>query len=229
MANNAIEHSQSERIDIIVELVDNSLCFEVRDRGIGVFNNVRKKRKLKDGYEAAAELLKGKTTTAPDVHTGEGIFFTSKAADLFVLDSYGLTMKVDNAAPDVFLYESKPLKGTNVRFEISLNSDRHLARDVFGPYTTNADEPAFDKTKIRISLYKYGTAQMSRSQARRIVSGLEKFKTVVFDFENIPYVGQAFADEIFRVFARRHPKIGISYEHADKAVTFMIERVESEK
>ena len=225
MVNNAIEHSRSDRIDILVEVIDNKLRFEVRDFGIGIFRNVRKQRKLKDVYEAAAELMKGKTTTAPKAHSGEGVFFTSKAADVYLLDSYGLILNIDNTLPDLFLRDSRSLRGTRVIFEISLHSNRHLARDVFGPYTTNAEDLAFDKTKIRIKLYKHGTAQMSRSQARRIITGLEKFKAVIFGFDKIPYIGQACADEMFRAFVDRHPAIIIQIENANRAVQIMIERV----
>jgi hypothetical protein len=36
---------------------------------------------------------------------------------------------------------------------------------------------------------------------------VELFKTVIFDFDGVPTIGQAFADEIFRVFANAHPQI----------------------
>lgn len=225
MVNNAIEHSKSETIEILVELIEGRLHFEVRDYGIGAFRNVRKKRHLHDDYEAAAELMKGKTTTAPKLHSGEGIFFTSKAADVFVLDSFGISLRVENTLPDTFVMESTPIKGTKVSFDIALNSKRHLAQDVFGPFTSDPDELAFDKTEIKVRLFQHGTAHMSRSQARRIVTGLEKFKTVVFDFEQIPYIGQAFADEIFRVFAHRHPGIHLKFVNASRAVELMIRRI----
>lgn len=225
MVNNAIEHSKSDRISILMELVDTTLRFEVKDYGIGVFRNVKNKKGLADEYEAAAELTKGKMTTAPKLHSGEGIFFTSKAADLFVLESYGMALKADNLIPDIFILESGAAQGTKVTFEIALNSKRHLARDVFGPFTTDPDELAFDKTEIKVRLYQHGTAHMSRSQARRIVTGLEKFKTVILDFDQIPYIGQAFADEVFRVFKHRFPDIVVQTENANRAVTVMIKRV----
>jgi len=224
MVNNAIDHSGSDTIDVTVNVGDGKLIFTVEDAGIGVFENVKRKRGLASHYEAALDVLKGKTTTAPDRHSGEGIFFTSKAADVFVLESQGLRLTVDNRIPDTFLEEIAVRAGTRVRFEISLNSTRHLNKDVFMPYSLDLEEPAFDKTVIHVKLYKYGTAQISRSQAHRLLAGLEKFKKIVLDFERVPSVGQAFADEVFRVFQKRHQDISLEYMNANEAVRYMIER-----
>ncbi|MCX6812337.1 MAG: hypothetical protein NTW79_01800, partial [Candidatus Berkelbacteria bacterium] len=102
MLNNAIEHSKSNEITMEIIKQNHSLTFEIRDFGIGVFRNVMEKRNLKSEFEAMQDLIKGKTTTAPKAHTGEGIFFTSKIADVFSLESFGFRMKVDNRMPDVF-------------------------------------------------------------------------------------------------------------------------------
>jgi len=58
------------------------------------------------------------------------------------------------------------------------------------------------------------------------MSGLDKFKTIVLDFDKVTTVGQAFADEIFRVFQERHPAINIVPINMVEPVRFMIERVE---
>jgi hypothetical protein len=61
---------------------------------------------------------------------------------------------------------------------------------------------------------------------RRILSELDKFKTIVLDFDRVTTVGQAFADEIFRVFQQRHPNITIIPINMVEPVKFMIDRVE---
>ena len=38
---------------------------------------------------------------------------------------------------------------------------------------------------------------------------VDQFKTVVLDFRGVDTNGQAFADEIFRVYARNHPNLEI--------------------
>jgi len=65
---------------------------------------------------------------------------------------------------------------------------------------------------------------MSRSQAKRVVTRVEKFKTVMFDFTGIETIGQAFADEIFRVFANSHPEIELYPINANPDVQAMINR-----
>jgi len=231
MFNNAIEHSRSKHIDVAVTLDNNRLFFVINDYGIGAYRNVMKKRKLKSELEAIQDILKGKTTTAPRAHSGEGIFFTSKVADTLILDSFGYQLIFDNIKNDIFL--SKPdgiKKGTKVTFSIDINSKRRL-NDIFRKYTGGIkgdDAYGFNKTEVKIKLYTIGGIHVSRSQARRVLSGLEKFKSVILDFDKVPMVGQAFADEIFRVFKNSHPEIKIKPINMCEAVKFMIDRVEKE-
>ncbi len=226
MLNNAIEHSQSKYVDIEVGIENSNLNFTVSDSGIGVFRNVMQQRGLHSEFESMQDLLKGKTTTAPHAHSGEGIFFTSKAADLFVLESFGYALRVDNNINDIFFQEIKPeKKGTKVSFSLSIKTTKHL-KDIFSKYETDHDDPDFDKTEIHIKLYSIGTIYVSRSQARRVLTGLERFKTIVLNFENVPTVGQAFADEVFRVFQQRNSQIKIVPTNMNEAVKYMVDRVE---
>jgi len=231
MFNNAIEHSQSKHIDVTITLNNNRLFFIVNDYGIGVYRNVMKSRKLKSELEAIQDILKGKTTTMPHAHSGEGIFFTSKVADSLILDSFGYQLIFDNIKNDIFLTKpDKIKKGTKVAFSININSARHL-NDVFKKYTRTAhseDGYGFDKTEVKIKLYTLGGVYISRSQARRVLSGLEKFKSVILDFDKVSMIGQAFADEIFRVFKNQYPEIKLEPINMVEAVKFMIDRVEKE-
>jgi anti-sigma regulatory factor (Ser/Thr protein kinase) len=230
MFNNAIEHSKSVRIGMEVSIPKKILSFTIQDSGVGVFRNVMKQRGLKSEIEAIQDILKGKTTTMPKSHSGEGIFFTSKAADFFILDSFGYQLIIDNEVPDVFVKTVKKIKrGTRVTFKISSLSKRHL-NDVFLKYTNLIDEGefGFDKTEIRIKLYTIGGVHISRSQARRVLAGLEKFKIIVFDFDKVPTVGQAFADEVFRVFQNKYPDIKLEAENMSEGVKFMVERAINE-
>ncbi len=225
MLNNAIEHSQSENIEVVVEKRGDTLLFWINDFGIGVFRNVMQKRHLKSELEAIQDLLKGKTTTQPQAHSGEGIFFTSKVADVFSLESFGQKLIIDNVVKDIFIEEAKPSKrGTKVFFQIACSSQKHLS-DLFKEYQTDPSEYGFDKTEIQIKLYTLGTVHVSRSQARRVLSGLEKFKSIILDFDQVPTIGQAFADEIFRVFKNRHPHIKIIPTNMNETVRFWVERV----
>ncbi len=230
MFNNAIEHSSSEKINIEISLIDDNLVFTVKDFGIGVFRNIMNKKGLNSEYEAIQDLLKGKTTTMPKSHSGEGIFFTSKVCDSFILNSFGFELLVDNKIKDVFIRKTEGNEvGTRVVFRINKNSHIHLLK-VFEKYTDkgNTDGYGFDKTEVKIKLYTMGGVHISRSQARRVLTDLEKFSVIVFDFDKVPVVGQAFADEIFRVFHNKYPNIRLDAINMDEGVKFMIERSKKE-
>ena len=186
--------------------------------------HIQKKRKLKNENEAIQDLIKGKQTTMPERHTGEGIFFTSKAVDVFTIKSSNKKLTFDNIIDDVFLGDSKKIKGTKIFFSISEKSKRKLS-GIFKKYS--GEEYEFSKTKVVVKLYKSDVGYISRSQARRVISGLDKFKTVILDFKGLGGVGQAFADEIFRVWQRNHPGISISIVNANENVKLMISRAQS--
>ena len=233
MLNNAIEHSQSPHIEISVAVSGNTadgtpsqFSFIIRDFGIGAFRNLMQKRGLFSELEAMQDVLKGKITTAPEAHSGQGIFFTSKAADRFSIRSYGWEMRVDNLLPDIFFLEDRAsCAGTEVRFDIAYHSKRHLI-DIFRAFEAEDGSQDFDRTEVHVRLFTHGTIHISRSQARRILVGLEQFKRITLDFDRVPTIGQAFADEIFRIFRLRHPSIRINATNTNEAVRFMIDRVD---
>lgn len=230
MLNNAIEHSQSKYVSVEVTISHDAVAFIVNDHGIGVFRNVMQKRGLSSEIAAVQDLLKGKTTTMPKSHSGEGIFFTSKAGDIFILESFGRVLSIDNQVDAVNTHRvGSSKRGTRVIFRVGMDANRHL-NDVFKRYTNVSSEHdyGFDRTEIRVRLYTAGGVHISRSQARRILEGLEKFKVVLFDYDQVPLVGQAFADEIYRVFHHRHPEIQLENEHMSPGVRFMVERSQHE-
>ncbi|MGB6392340.1 MAG: STAS-like domain-containing protein, partial [Candidatus Acidiferrales bacterium] len=53
------------------------------------------------------------------------------------------------------------------------------------------------------------------------------FKTILLDFTGVPTIGQAFSDEIFRIFVREHPRIEVIPIHANSEVMRMIIRARS--
>jgi len=221
MLNNAIEHSLSKKIEVRIKKENSQIEFKIRDWGVGIFMNIMKKMGLRNELEAIQNLLKGKQTTAPAEHTGEGIFFTSKVADFLVIKGSRKKLIFDNILRDIFIKDIKPIVGTEIEFRISANSKRSLT-GVFKEYSGKTFE--FSKTRVVAKLYKMDTDFFSRSQARRILGGLDKFKTIVLDFREVDTVGQAFADEVFRVWQNRHPNILIEYQNANENIDFMIKR-----
>lgn len=222
MLNNAIEHSNSKTIKVFIKRDKGTVIFDIIDKGIGIFKHIIKKRRLKSELEAIQDLIKGKQTTAPREHTGEGIFFTSKAGDILIIRGSKKKLIFNNILDDIFIKDTKVIKGTKVTFIIGLNSKNNLDK-IFRKHSEGLF--SFGKTKVAVKLYKIKTDYISRSQARRILSGLEKFKTITLDFKGVDAVGRSFADEVFRVWGKRHPDISINYQNANKNIDFTIKRI----
>jgi len=191
MLNNAIDHSGSRVCRVNFELDDYSCAFQIRDFGIGLFASVSRKLNLPDEQSAIGEILKGKTTTMPARHTGEGIFFSSKAADSLAFRSHALTLLVDNQRKDVFISETRLLRGTEVSFRIRRKARRTLSA-VFTEFAPERHDYRFEKTRVLVRLFQKD--YISRSEARRLLAGLEKFKELDLDFSGVSTLGQGFAD-----------------------------------
>ncbi|MFH1847561.1 MAG: DUF4325 domain-containing protein [Candidatus Omnitrophota bacterium] len=223
MLNNAIEHSCSAKVEIAMKKEGGKIVFKVIDKGMGIFNNIMKKKELKEELEAIQSLLKGKLSTDEAHHSGEGIFFTSKVADMLIIQSSQKKILFNNIIDEVFIEDVKNTNGTKIFFTINCNSQREL-ENIFKEYTDDSYE--FSKTEVIVKLYKEGVEYISRSQARRILSGIDKFKTIILDFKDVETVGQGFADEIFRIWKLRYPNIEIIYQNANENIDFMIKRAE---
>lgn len=227
MMNNAIEHSRSKNIEVLMIRDSVAIRFDVNDQGIGIFNNIAQKKGLHSEIEAIQDLLKGKETTSPEKHSGEGIFFTSKVGDTLIIKSGTKKLIFNNKLEDIFIKDIKKTKGTKVTFTASIDSKTQVT-DVFRGYTEEGTFE-FTKTRIIVKLYKMGTEYISRSQARRISIGLEKFRTIILDFKNVETVGQAFADEIFRVWSNKNSGIKLEYKNANENIEFMIRRAKAKR
>ncbi len=134
MLNNAIDHSGGTDVQIEWWEDADKLAFEIRDNGQGIFSHVRDGLSLEDHFAAIQELSKGKTTTNPQEHTGEGIFFTSKAVDIFEIASNGWRWTIDNLRGDQAVGAEPAKPGTTVSCEIDAATTRHLDQ-VFDAFT----------------------------------------------------------------------------------------------
>ncbi|MFH1852646.1 MAG: DUF4325 domain-containing protein [Candidatus Neomarinimicrobiota bacterium] len=223
MLNNAIDHSQSKQCSVLVEYDDYQAGFTIRDYGIGVFHSIFSNFGLNNENEAVGELLKGQSTTMAKKHSGEGIFFTSKIGDLVHFRSHRTLLKFITVASDVFLEQRRNLTGTEVYFRISRQSLRKLD-DIFGQYAPEQFDYRFERTKIFVKLFE--EEYLSRSSAKRMLYGLEKYRSIVLDFNNVIAIGQGFADEVFRVFRQRYPDIELVPENVNENVKIMLHHVQ---
>lgn len=222
MLNNAIDHSMSEQCTVDMRLDAARIAFSVRDTGVGVFRSIADKFELPDEQTAMIELMKGKTTTQPHAHSGEGIFFVSRSADRFVLRSHRLQVEWNRDRDDIFVSDPRFLKGTLVEFEIRADSRTRL-EDVFAEFAPEKYDYQFEKTRVLVKLL--ARDYVSRSEAKRLLHKLDKFSEIELDMQDVERVGQGFADEIFRVFASAHPDIEIHPINVGSAVAAMIRHV----
>lgn len=226
MFNNVIDHSQSQSADLLVIRDALIIRMVIQDHGIGIWKKLQQELHLDDPRHALLELTKGKVTTDPRRHTGEGIFFTSRMFDKFILASDKLKFcrfqEGEEWLLDVLEDDSGP--GTRVTMVLYIDSEK-TSKDIFEKFTTELDDFGFTKTHLSVQLAKHeGDHLVSRSQARRLLTRLNKFKEVWLDFRNVTEIGQAFADEIFRVFQNENPTIKLIAIHATPDVDNMIKR-----
>lgn len=224
MFNNAIDHSGGT--GIVVRVTKTAISTEViiSDDGVGIFKKIQAEFQLLDERHAILELAKGKLTTDPRNHSGEGIFFTSRMFDRFEILSGGVYFSHEHGKLEDWLLErSRESHGTGVFMELNNHTSR-TARKVFDEFT-EGDDFAFNKTVVPVQLAKYGADELiSRSQAKRVLARVELFRSVVFDFHGVDMIGQAFADQIFRVFATDHPEMSLMAVNTSKEVDDMISR-----
>lgn len=221
--NNAREHSGGTTILVSMNKTAQSTEVTVFDDGVGIFRKIKAALDLADERHAVLELAKGKFTTDPARHTGEGIFFTSRSVDDFQISSSDVYFSHEFGQPEDWILESTtPPNGTLVRMRLH----NHTARSLPAIMAEYEDEDrAFTRTVVPVRLTRYGDDNLvSRSQARRLLSRVDRFRTVILDFAGVDSIGPSFADEIFRVFTRQHPEVSLVEIKASPEVAAMITR-----
>lgn len=231
IVNNAIDHSESTAVQVIVKRSPAETSLEVFDQGVGIFRKIADSLGLEDDRHAVLELSKGKVTTDPENHTGEGIFFSSRSFDRFAIlsgDVYFRHRHDDSA--DWILGEehrSDQAGGTAVVMTMG-NQSTTVIQEVFDEFTSESTDYGFNRTVVPVKLMQYGDDRLvSRSQAKRLMNRFDRFQIVVLDFDDVPSVGQAFADEIFRVFRSQYPEVEVLAIGANEQVARMIARASS--
>jgi anti-sigma regulatory factor (Ser/Thr protein kinase) len=228
--NNAIDHSGSENVVITCRYTANLVEIGIIDEGIGIFMKIKNDLHLDDELESIKQLAKGKLTTDPTRHSGEGIFFASRMFDQFTILS-GKWFFSHTRPDDDWLIEQEGdlVRGTLVKMAISPGSDIDL-KSLFDAYTVDKQAFGFTRTHIPVSVIQYGAENLvSRSQARRLLSRFDEFQEVLLDFSSVSTIGQAFADEIFRVYQNAHPEVKIIAINESQDVLSMIRRAEKRK
>ena len=223
MLNNAIDHSGGSAVFVWARQTESRMKLVISDDGIGIFARISNALNLPDMRQSLFELSKGKFTTDPSRHSGEGVFFTSRMFDLFEIGANGLEFNHDQKIGLDLLREAKGVfsNGTAVFMEIDLSCIR-TASEVYAQFTNAPHDFDFSRTVVPMRLAQFGDELLvSRSQAKRLIARFDRFKTVILDFDGVQEIGQAFADEIFRVYGSNHPDVEIIPEKMTEQVERM--------
>jgi len=227
MFNNVIDHSGATVVAVYITKTSAATTVEIYDNGVGIFKKIQAALDLVDERHAVLELAKGKFTTDPVNHSGEGIFFSSRMFDEFVIFSGEVYFSHEfDKKEDYILQHNAPRDGTLVSMVLHNHTSR-TTKEVFDKFTSDEDY-GFTKTVVPVRLMKYGDDNLvSRSQAKRLLARFDRFKIVMLDFSGVTLIGQAFADEVFRVFKAKHPDVELIPIHASLEVQRMISRAEA--
>jgi hypothetical protein len=198
----------------------------VSDDGRGVFDKIHEAFALDDPTLAMLELSKGKLTSQPQRHTGRGLFFTSKLADIFDLHANEQAFQRREWEGSAWM-PGRALRrqGTSVFAAIALDTTRTLD-SVLNAYSVDGRGVGFDRTVVPLRLITSSLAGLeSRAQARRVAARLHEFRRAEVDFSGVPRIGHGFADELFRVFAAQQPAFELVPVNMSPAVATMVEGV----
>lgn len=227
MFNNVIDHSGAKLVSITLTRTAAATTIDIYDNGVGIFKKIQTALDLMDERHAVLELAKGKFTTDPRNHSGEGIFFSSRMFDEFVISSGEVFFSHEFDKKEDWILSSSAAGGGTLVSMVLHNHTARTTKKVFDKFTSD-DDYGFTKTVVPVKLMRYGDDNLvSRSQAKRLLARFDRFKTVVLDFAGVAMVGQAFADEVFRVFRSKNPGVEIVPIHTSAEVKRMISRAES--
>ena len=209
IVNNVISHSEGDQCTLKLNITAKNVHMYVHDNGVGIFRKIKEHFDLENQHHAILELSKGRLTTNPKTHIGDGIFSIIHLFDKVQINSGGLCWKYDISKGHQVVESGSDQGGTSVSINIATSSKNRL-QNVFNKYSTEIKTSLFDRTEVPVILGKFDSENfMSRSQARRLSRNLEKFHEVCIDFKGIKLIGDSFADEIFRVFQNQHPDLKI--------------------
>ncbi len=223
MLNNARDHSGASSVEVLGDVKPSEFILRVIDTGVGLFQRLATGLALTGPREALVEICKGKRTTDPAHHTGQGIFFSSKVCDWFRIETNGLGVSfMIGRPPELLQFPNRPDQpGTVVTFSIKRNPTLTL-RQVFDEFCPQPDIQ-FNRTEIGMRLMnEVDGALVSRSQGRRLMAGLDSFSEVVLDFREVATIEQGFADEVFRVWRNAHPEVRLKVINAGVDVQRML-------
>jgi len=207
LVNNAVEHSDGKTVTVSMRQTPLHMQLLVSDDGCGVFNRIAQSFAITDPTLALFEISKGKLTSAPDRHSGHGLFYSSRLADVFDLHANSAAFQYRGwGGRSWHATRSAPHTGTSIYLAIALDTTRTLD-EVLRAQSDGGYGYGFERTRVPLRLLSVDDALASRADAKRVAARLTQFGTAEIDFTGVERVGHSFADELFRVFSRDNPQL----------------------
>ena len=226
LLNNAIEHSGGSSVTVSMRQTPLQLQLLVSDDGRGIFDAIGATYQIADPAQAMLELAKGKLSTCPNGHSGRGLFFTARLADVIDLHANNVAFQQRDWQREQW-QQGRPAcrRGSSVYVAICLDTPRTLDA-VLRRYSLDGEGYGFDRTVVPLRLISGPqVALASRAQARRVASRLQRFRRVELDFDGLADVGHGFADELLRVFHHQHPEVELVPVNMVPAVAALVDSV----
>jgi hypothetical protein len=133
-------HSEADRVSVSVKKTATTTATKIYDTGIGIFKKIMDALGLPDQEYALLELAKGKFTTDPTRHSGQGAFFW-----------------LPNGRPILYLLARNPVFSKSGTL-VSMTLENHTVRTtkkVFDAFSST-DEDGFTKTIVPVRLSQFG-------------------------------------------------------------------------
>ena len=226
LLNNAIEHSGGSSVTVSMRQTPLQLQLLVSDDGRGIFDAIGETYQIDDPAQAMLELAKGKLSTCPARHSGRGLFFTARLADVIDLHANDVAFQQRHWQREQW-QPVRPAcrRGSSVYVAICMDTTRTLD-GVLRRYSLDGEGYCFDRTVVPLRLISGPqVALASRAQARRVASRLQCFRRVELDFDGLADIGHGFADELLRVFRHQHPEVDLVPVNMAPAVARLVDSV----
>jgi anti-sigma regulatory factor (Ser/Thr protein kinase) len=222
LLNNAVDHSGGQQVTVSMRQTPLHLQLLVSDDGCGLFQRIAQSFAIDDPALAMFELSKGKLTSLPERHSGHGLFFCSRLADIFDIHTHQAAFQHRPWAATAWK-AARPAagSGTSVYLAIAMDTERTLDQ-VQRAHSADGNGYAFQRTRVPLQLLAAGGALASRADARRVAARLDCFDAAELDFGGLDEVGHGFADELFRVYRRDHPGVALHAVGMGPRVSAMI-------
>ena len=227
LLNNAIDHSGGTAVTVSLRQTAGHAQLLVSDNGCGLFRNLQDHFAIESPPLAMLELSKGKLTSQPQRHSGQGLFFTAQLAEVFDLHANDASFQRRAWEGNGWCRQTA-LKhpGTSVYASFALDTRRTLEA-VRMAASFDGTGIAFERTVVPLRLLTSAAVGLeSRSQARRVGARLGDFARAELDFSGIGAIGHAFADELLRVLPAHTTMAELMPVNMSPAVEAMVRAVQ---